>query len=313
MLLSMKNRLHGSCNTCFAVFISCMKAVVRQSSSLKKTTKMNRTTKKHVQVKPSRSLFVKMSSVNSVVLCRPLLLIILVRRQVRGIQETTGTFFCLGQTQQHWEDKEHRACYVGYFFYNACNTCCKCRCFLNIYHHPNCNLFENLTKKPQKSFSISSCSERLKLPGKNSHAHPLDMRHLCNVSDYIKWLPRFWQSKAWWTKNTIRSTAWSFGFHVRFGTNSIPKILQHTLPWNNLMLGKPQTETRAQSEFNLFFPFGPSCFRLWFEDTAWVWGHVGTWCQHARVKKIDVMWGKWFGKRRCYTKLEDPPANYSAP
>lgn len=66
---------------------------------------MNRTTKKHVHVKPSRSLFVKMSSVNSVVLCRPLLLIILVRRQVRGIQETTGTFFCLGQTQQHWEDK----------------------------------------------------------------------------------------------------------------------------------------------------------------------------------------------------------------
>ena len=176
---------------------------------------------------------------------------------------------------------------MGYSFYNACNTCCKCRCFLNIYH-PNCNLVENITEKPRKSFSISSCSERLKLPGKNSDAHPLGMCHLCTVGDYIIWLPRFWQSKAWWTKkcHTVYSLIFWFPCPVWDQLNSM--FLQfrksysiHYL-WNNLMLSKPQTETRSESEFNLFFPFGPSCFCLWLEDTAWVWGHVGTWCQHAR-------------------------------
>ena len=195
---------------------------------------------------------------------------------------------------------------MGYLFYNACNTCCKCRCFLNIYH-PNCNLFENITEKPRKSFSISSCSERLKLPGKNSDAHPVGMCHLCTVGDYIIWLPRFWQSKAWWAKNTIRSTTWSFGFHVRFGTNSIPcsfnsENLTAYTTFETIWCWASPKRKHAQN-LNLI------CSSSLLVRAAFAFGVKIPPGSGVMLGHGVSMRGKWFGIRRCYSKLEDPPAN----
>lgn len=194
---------------------------------------------------------------------------------------------------------------MGYLFYNACNTCCKCRCFLNIYH-PNCNLFENITEKPRKSFSISSCSERLKLPGKNSDAHPVGMCHLCTVGDYIIWLPRFWQSKAWWTKkyHTVYNLIFWFPCPVWDQLNSMFLPFRNLTAYTTFETIWCWASPKRKHAQNLNLICSSLLVRAAFAFGVKIPPGSGVMLGHG-----VSMRGKWFGIRRCYSKLEDPPAN----